>query len=422
MTRSKFTVTLLLVNLGLVLLAGYLWRKAHPPAEPAAPSGPGVVATSSGGPSQPVVRVVKTNVVETNTFRWSQVEADDYRTYIERLRGIGVPEQTIRDLIVADIDKLFAPRLNALRTGGEKELQYWQSDDKELESADEYRHRERQRRAVDYEKREIIRQLLGIDLVSERQRVQGAEDFFGRRLGFLSEDKRGQVRTIIERFNEEELAIRRKVWEEGESLTEEEQLRLQQLQQQREVAVTNLFTPAELEQYQITMSPLAYKLRDSLFGMNPSENEYLALFRLRKAFEEKWGDGSAAPAEPLKRAEWEQDVATITSQIKESLGDQRYAEYTRAQDPAYRELALAAARYKAPAAAAAEVYEYRRVVLEQRATVAGNRSLTREQQQAALSAMAAETERAVRATLGDRAYSYYLRSGQGGWIHGDNGQ
>ena len=37
-------------------------------------------------------------------FRWSTIESADYRNYVANLRHIGCPEQTIRDLLLADID------------------------------------------------------------------------------------------------------------------------------------------------------------------------------------------------------------------------------------------------------------------------------------------------------------------------------
>lgn len=47
-------------------------------------------------------------------FRWSQVESSDYRVYIANLRSIGCPEQTIHDIIAADLHGLYAARLSEL--------------------------------------------------------------------------------------------------------------------------------------------------------------------------------------------------------------------------------------------------------------------------------------------------------------------
>lgn len=49
-------------------------------------------------------------------FRWSQLESPDYPTYVANLRAIGCPEQTLRDIISADVDTgIFAPRREQLR-------------------------------------------------------------------------------------------------------------------------------------------------------------------------------------------------------------------------------------------------------------------------------------------------------------------
>jgi len=51
----------------------------------------------------------RTNIVlRRQFFSWQEVESADYPTYIANLRYIGCPEQTIRDIIIADINALYA--------------------------------------------------------------------------------------------------------------------------------------------------------------------------------------------------------------------------------------------------------------------------------------------------------------------------
>jgi len=52
--------------------------------------------------------------VEVKGFSWEQVETDDYVKYIANLRGIHCPEQTVRDIITADLDSAYAVRRQAL--------------------------------------------------------------------------------------------------------------------------------------------------------------------------------------------------------------------------------------------------------------------------------------------------------------------
>src|SRR5205809_6424231 len=53
-----------------------------------------------------------TIVTVTNNLSWAQLETEDYRAYIQRLRAIGGPEETIRDLIIRDLVRLTAPRVH----------------------------------------------------------------------------------------------------------------------------------------------------------------------------------------------------------------------------------------------------------------------------------------------------------------------
>ena len=90
----------LLGSLAFLLLNG---RPARPRAEAPAeaenplPGAEGVMPAPGASPT-----------AQVRPFHWSQIESADYRTYIANLRGIGCPEQTIRDLVKADMDNLYA--------------------------------------------------------------------------------------------------------------------------------------------------------------------------------------------------------------------------------------------------------------------------------------------------------------------------
>src|SRR5262245_59296578 len=163
MILRKFTTLLLVLNLALVGVVGYLVRtilhaRTESIQQSAMPTGP----ARSISPEREVV-----TVVHTNEFNWRQLESEDYRTYIERLRAIGCPEQTIRDLIIADIDQMLAPRLRAALPRRE-ELQFWHPEEEELWNDVDHRGGLARQREVDFEKRAVILELLGVDLVAER--------------------------------------------------------------------------------------------------------------------------------------------------------------------------------------------------------------------------------------------------------------
>src|SRR5437868_1476460 len=47
-------------------------------------------------------------VVRKQFFAWQELESPDYLTYVGNLRSIGCPEPTIHDIIVADVNLLYA--------------------------------------------------------------------------------------------------------------------------------------------------------------------------------------------------------------------------------------------------------------------------------------------------------------------------
>ena len=100
MKWSKYGAILVVLNVGLLAAVGILLFKlrhplplATPVILPAAPAKSAALRPEE----QPLPLAA-----ETNSLTWQQLESEDYRTYIERLRAIGCPEQTIRDIITAE--------------------------------------------------------------------------------------------------------------------------------------------------------------------------------------------------------------------------------------------------------------------------------------------------------------------------------
>src|SRR5262245_2896137 len=236
MRSPKLNIILLMINLGLVVALIY-FIKTRP-----ATSAPETAPTEALAP--PVV-IEHTNVevlTVTNQVKWQQLESEDYRAYIARLRSIGCPEQTIRDIIIADLDQLLAPRYLSIY-GRRQDLKYWQSEEEEL--ANNFDHREwlRQEKQIDREKREVILELMEMDLVRERLKQRGYEDYYERRLGFLPDDKRSQVRRVLEKFADQEQELRGR--EEDENLSAEEKAQLKALRGQRQAELAAVLSPTE---------------------------------------------------------------------------------------------------------------------------------------------------------------------------------
>ena len=110
-----------------------------------------------------------------------------------------------------------------MASGHRKNLKYWQSEEEELANDWDPHEVADKMQKIDREKREVIQELVGVDLVRERLKQKGIEDLYERRLSFLPDEKQTQVRRVLKRYDEQERAIRSKTAELGEALTPQEQ-------------------------------------------------------------------------------------------------------------------------------------------------------------------------------------------------------
>jgi hypothetical protein len=411
MKWPKFNAALLMINLMTLGLVVYFVATRTATSPFAAPN----PDTAAPAPEPAAKETVQEIVTVTNEFQWRQLESEDYKSYIERLRSIGCPEQTIRDIIIADLDKLLAPRVQAIY-GRRPEVKYWQPEEEELANDHDHREWTKQERAIDQEKRQVVEELMGVDLVRERLKQKGQADYYERRLGFLSEEKRGPVRMLLEQYDEREQAIRDKEWQDGEILNAGDRAELRRLQEERRARLAGVLSPAEQEQFDLWLSPTANAVRHDFYGMNGTEEEFLTVYKLRKAFDEHWSRYDAEMMGDLQRQQWEQAQRDLDAQIRQQLGEQRYADLKIATDEDFHHLNATVSRFKLPRERAREVYELKKSLQEMRETVQANPALATGQKEQALRGMADETEKIVRDLLGEKAFNYYLRRGQGSWI------
>src|SRR5207247_7305570 len=106
------------------------------------------------------------------------------------LRAAGCPEQTIRDLIIADVDRSFRQRIAKLQVDAEPNKKYWQRPN----FAAVFRG-SAQAQQLKNEERETLRELLGAEAGKDLDELGGADtsSFYDEELGFLSRQKRVQL-------------------------------------------------------------------------------------------------------------------------------------------------------------------------------------------------------------------------------------
>lgn len=396
----------LLANAGLVGALVYLGQQRAPAPStadaPAASTGTHA-AVAKAGPVR-AHAAGATNVV-VKSFNWETVEAPDYKEYIANLRSIGCPEETIHDIIIADVNKLFEDRKKALRKPKEK-FKFWETGMRGMMGGAVDEEALAQNRALAAEKKALIRELLGIEL-DEKPDLMAGMNPFEHLLGFLSSDKQIKVMELFQQFQAKQAEVFK-----GGSQDAEDMKKILALQKEMEGEVAKMLTPEEFENYQLTLSQTAMTMRMSLTGFEPDEQEFRELFKLQKAFDDEFGQyGVGGDADEMKKRT--EATEALRKQMKATLGEQRYSDYARETDWQFKNLSKAAERAGLPKDSAIKVWDMQALAQKEAAQLYGNASLDAEKRKAAIQEIRAELERSAAAVLGEEAFEKFKKTSGG---------
>lgn len=325
---------LLSVSLNVVLAAGFycLWRARET----------ALVRTTANTNS---IRLGVTDkyipIYRKQFFSWREVESPDYAIYIANLRDIGCPEATIRDIIVADVNQLYARKQAAdgLTTN--------------------------QIEALEGERLALLVRLLGPNWDADRRQESAFANvvFDGPVLGSLSDGKKQAVQDILTR------------WREEDTLDKKEAAALEQ-QIRNELAA--VLSPSQLEELLLRYSPNASNLRKELEKLkyfNPAPDEFRNLFRATDAIDlriRSLGNSDDPAVQPeLRSLKAQRETA-----IKNALGPKRYSEFVKLQDPAYRDAVAAAQTSGGNTQTVWLLYQINQAVAAEQARIQADSNLT----------------------------------------------
>jgi hypothetical protein len=348
---------------------------------------------------------------KTNAFNWSQLESTDYRQYIANLRGVGCPENTIKDIILTDVMRLYAQRRGQYYQNG-RDFKFWETDEKRKLKQPQIEEREKQLAAIDKELPAVLRELLGINYEREVNKYFVDADLDNHRLAFLSDDKRSHLLALRDQSEGER---ERALYEvQGGKLPPEVIDHLRQIDQEQDAALSQLLTPKEKEEYELSMSPSADRLRKELVGFNPTEDEFREMFRRQEAIDSAYEFQD--PNDESVRAAKAADEQAMTAEFKGQLPPDRAAQLDRSQDPDYQNLSVLSERFDLPEGTSQAVLDMRQAAEEQKRALLSNKDIAPGEMEVALKAIQAETEHEARTALGDQAFAQYSQTAT--WIQG----
>jgi hypothetical protein len=330
----------------------------------------------------------------------------DLAKYAENLRRVGCPEQTIKDLMLAEVNRLYAPRERALKVRPD-DVAPW-------EKAATYDRRggETKLRQLLEEKRALLKNLTGVDVgIDMPSRLAGRDvERFQGAFASLPDVKRDQVRSIQENYWAQSDDIKQKTMGYLEPEDRDHFLRIKT---ERRDALASVLTPRELQDYELATSETAPALRNRFQGFDVTDDEFRKIFDYVQPLDEKFSLNRRNP-DPVNdeftaaRGQAEKDVQQY---IQSVLGDDRYNEWQRSRDPAYQAINQAGTAAGLSKDAILQAYQAQQQVQDQTQRILQDPNLTPDQRSQSLNELRTATQQRLQQTFGDKA-SQLLQQGQ----------
>lgn len=347
---------------------------------------------------------------------WLDIQSADLKDFVRRLRAAGCPDETVKDIILAEVNRRFAVRNRELWPDRYQDYKFWKVEKTyDPERTKKQREQSRKDRELQKEKSALLVELLGVDPERQQRIEDGYEDFGNwqeQQVAYLPESKREAALKILDDFQDKEqemYAANRGLWD-AQSRAEQRQMQADKL-----AALAAVLSPAELREYELRQSQTASQLSYDLRNLSVNRDEYEAIFDVRKKYGDSiynYGDIEGKEA----RQQVEENQKAMKADLAAVLGADKFKDYERGQDYSYQQLQRLAKKNDLPADTANKVYDYKTVAEDGMKKLRANKELTAEQSQTALQQLRTETENALKETLGEKAYKSYLKNG-GWWLN-----
>ena len=281
-------------------------------------------------------------------------ESENYADLADLLRSQSYPEDLVRQIVLATIS-----RDQLLSTQERDPAPYW-LETKTDQSASDFMLDELAN------KRLMLVSIFGADIIQDPL----FETLFkplNDSLSFLDSDTQIAVDETRKRASMSALQRSR-----GGFITEMRDDRFREAEE-LEASLRAILTADEFTEYELRESRLAARMTETMATFDYSEQEFRDIFTIRR-------NNEGSEFTKLKdRQSYRERRTASNEEIKNYLGDQRYKEFERSQDPAYRSLLAIGDRYGNTTSEITEVYEISRAAETEVSEIRSDKSLTRNQ-------------------------------------------
>jgi hypothetical protein len=388
---THFWLALSLV--GNVFLAVFLYIAVQPLGVPTVP------------PSRTDIGLfVRTNVVVRHeNFTWDQIETTNYVAFVKNLRAVGCPEQTIKDIITAEVNRIYTRR--RLEEVVYPNYQWWHLDaDPAVVQAATAKVE-----ALETDRRRVLTILLGVGWDAQNNEVVAADGgitLTGPILGDLPPQVKEEVYSIaarsqrkIEAYQAAQRRLDRPV----------DPMEMVRLREEPLTQLANLLSPAQYEEYVLRYSPSAQQLREQMHSVDLTPGQFRDLFNAISSI-----NGQPvfyyAGKDPALLSQQRQLRAQSDAIIKTTLGEPFYAAYQLSQDPLYRSARALADQLDVPQTSVLSIYEINRATQAELDRIRKDPNMTSDEKVEALSQTQVEQQQSLQQILGPEAFERWLQT------------
>ena len=399
-----------LLNLALAGWVVHAWGRPRGDVENISQErGPTVSRLRGATPSSSVGAEAAWGAYLGQNFRWSQIETNDLVQLALNMRGVGCPEETVREVVSARAIRALGQSVRAARprqpfwtAGGSRERAIREAEALAAAARDKIRA--------------SVEEALGAGNFLENPKWtrdlvdQALMRFF---TGPMSEKSFSQVQIVFTRQEAREEEIR--ALAHGVMLADDEAA-MERLNQHFKKEIEAVLAPAELEEFLAragAMRQSGGEIRFDATDFTPAEVREIGLARGQLGFGKlsRWTESFDLSAE---------QEAQLAADLSRRFGAARYAQIERAVDNDFKALFDLGRDSNLPSAAAVDAFERRRFTVREVAALRTDPSLSEDERQQRLASLQSETQAAIRQVLGAEAAERYLQQG-GSWVTNVNG-
>ena len=403
-----------------LVLAALFFRPGHGGAP--SPAADATTEISSGPAADNSAAAPNDRFVTTAAgakISWRDLQAAELKEFVRRLRAVNCPEETIKDLVLADLNRRYSKQQQSILSDRETQ-DYWKPYQRKVDPEKQKMRRERMKQiqALMKEKKALLVELFGVDVEKQRMKEEGYDtDNNGwnpnGNLAFLPEAKREAVQKYLDDFQEKEQEFYASV---SGSWDADVRAKRKKLEEEKLAGLVQFLTPEELREYKLRNSQTAQQISSDLHGVDLTRGQYEALFDIRSKYGDSIYNYGDAGNDPDTIKQIEQNKKDMQAEIAAALGPDKFAELDRAQDYQYQQLASLARHNDLPAETAPKIYDFKQAAEKTAEALKASPDLSPEERQAALAQIRTETEASVKAALGDKLFKRYLSNG-GWWLN-----